>query len=240
MTMNSDKLFLTALYISLAAHGAVMIMPASGSFLPVPKIQKIEVEYIKAKPQEKKNFSPAPKQAKAPASGRNEAFLKIPPKITMQQAPPSFVEAASISQNNRKAAAQKPATPVFNRPAPAKADVIAIKKKITLPHVGQLDADKINNPTYISYYQVVREKIRRSAYQNYSRSDMGEVFLSFIISSDGYLRGVRLVEEKSSPSAYLRETALGSIKQASPFPAFPKVLDYPQLSFNVVISFEVE
>ncbi|MCX5712529.1 MAG: TonB family protein [Candidatus Omnitrophica bacterium] len=238
--MNSDKIFIIALYVSLAAHGAVMLMPVAGSFLPVAKTQKIEVEYIKAKPQEKKNFTPVPKQGFVPPQARNEAFLRMPSKITMQQAPPSFVEAASISQNSKKTIAQKPTAPVFSRPTLAKADVIAIKKKITLPPVGQLDADKINNPSYISYYQVVREKIRRSAFQNYSRSDMGEVYLSFIISSDGYLRGVRLVDEKSSPSPYLRETALDSIKQASPFPAFPKVLDYPQLSFNVVISFEVE
>jgi TonB family protein len=239
--MEADKIFRAAIVISLTAHGAVMLMPASGSFLPIARTQKIEVEYVKSKPQEKKNFTPAVlKKPFVPAGVRNEAFLKIPSKITMQQAPPSFMEAARISQNSKKAVAQKPTAPVFNRPALAKTDVIAIKKKITLPPVGQLDADKINNPSYISYYQVVREKIRRSAYQNYSRSDMGEVFLSFIISNDGYLRGVRLVEEKSSPSSYLRETALGSIKQASPFPAFPKVLDYPQLSFNVVISFEVE
>jgi len=87
---------------------------------------------------------------------------------------------------------------------------------------------------------MVREKIRRAAYQNYSRIDTGEVFLSFIISNDGYVRDTNLVEEKSSTNFYLREIALRSIKEASPFPNFPKELDYPQLSFNVVISFEVE
>jgi TonB family protein len=66
------------------------------------------------------------------------------------------------------------------------------------------------------------------------------VYLSFIISTEGYLREVRLVEEKSSFSPYLREIALRSIKEASPFPDFPKELDYPQLTFNVVISFEIE
>jgi len=31
-----------------------------------------------------------------------------------------------------------------------------------------------------------------------------------------------------------------SIFDASPFPAFPKDLDYPELSFNVIISFQIE
>jgi TonB family protein len=103
-----------------------------------------------------------------------------------------------------------------------------------------MDLDKINNPSYIGYYQIVREKIKRSAYQNYTGTEIGEVTVSFIVSSDGYLRDLRLVEEKSSSTEYLRETALRSIKDASPFPEFPKELDYPQLSFNLAITFEIE
>ena len=123
------------------------------------------------------------------------------------------------------------------KPAVIQPDIIAVKKKITLPPV---DLEKINNPTYVTYYQLVREKIRRAAYQNYSRGETGVVYLAFVISTNGILRDVRLIEEKSSVNYYLRETALRSIRDASPFPAFPKELDYPQLSFNVIISFELE
>jgi len=73
-------------------------------------------------------------------------------------------------------------------------------------------------------------KIRRCAYQNYSRTETGEIYLSFVIGQDGSLRDLRLVEEKSTPNYYLRDIALRSIRAASPFPAFPKELDYPQLS----------
>jgi len=66
------------------------------------------------------------------------------------------------------------------------------------------------------------------------------VYLSFVISRDGSLEEARMVQERSSPNTYLQDTALKSIKEASPFPAFPKELEYPRLSFNVVISFEVE
>jgi outer membrane biosynthesis protein TonB len=48
------------------------------------------------------------------------------------------------------------------------------------------------------------------------------------------------VEEKSSADVYLTEIALKSVNDASPFPKFPTELDYFQLSFNVIISFEIE
>ena len=64
--------------------------------------------------------------------------------------------------------------------------------------------------------------------------------VSFVILKNGQLQELRLVEEKSVLSPYLRETALRSIRDASGFPAFPKELDYPQLSFNLAITFEVE
>jgi TonB family protein len=149
-------------------------------------------------------------------------------------APPPFIDRESIFNQKQQPVLPKPS---FAKPVLIKPDIIAIKKKITLPPI---DLDKINNPSYISYYQIVREKIKRAAYQNYTRTEVGEVYLSFIISSDGYLNELQLKEEKSTASPYLKEIALHSIKDASPFPNFPQELDYPQLSFNVVISFEIE
>jgi TonB family protein len=92
----------------------------------------------------------------------------------------------------------------------------------------------------MSYYQLVREKIKRAAYQNYTGTEIGEVTISFVVSKDGSLKDLRLIADKSSPSEYLTEIALRSIREASPFPGFPQELDYPQLSFNLAITFEIE
>ena len=118
-----------------------------------------------------------------------------------------------------------------------KPEIVSAKKKISFLSV---DKEKAHNPTYTSYYQVVREKIKHAAYQGYTRTEMGEVYLSFVISSDGDLKQTRIVDDKSSFSPYLREIALKSVKNACPFPKFPKELDYPQLSFNVIVSFAIE
>jgi TonB family protein len=108
------------------------------------------------------------------------------------------------------------------------------------PILSPVDLNKINSPVYLSYYQIGREKIKRAAYSNYTRAEEGEICISFVVSSDGHISAVKLIEEKSSQSAYLRNIAFRSVQEASPFPKFPKELDYPQLTFNIVISFEIE
>ena len=226
--MFSDRVYAIAFLASLIAHGVILFQVSNLSTLPANKIRKkIEVSYIK-------NTKNLPSLLRSKAVTR-EAFLKLPAKILSDSRnPPPFVDKENIFKGLSKNILSDPS---LSKPVVIRPDVIAVKKRITLPPVG---IDKINNPSYIGYYQIVREKIRRSAYQNYARTETGEVYLSFIISGDGSLKEVRLVEEKSSSIPYLREMALRSIKEASPFPVFSKELDYPQLSFNVVISFEIE
>ncbi len=226
--MFSEKIFKVAFVLSLIFHGVILSQnpnPLSSSLNK--KNQKLEVTYIKTPKK-----PPSPKDS--PSSSK-EAFLKIAPKNTVvNEAPPPFIDKESIFKKAAKAASTGAD---FAKPIFIKTDVIAIKKRITLPPI---EADKINNPSYMGYYQLVREKIRRCAYQNYTRTETGEAYLSFIISNDGSLEAINFVPEKSSFNPYLKEIALRSVKDASPFPAFPNELDYPQLSFNVVISFEVE
>ncbi|MDD4979940.1 MAG: hypothetical protein PHC54_01520 [Candidatus Omnitrophica bacterium] len=227
--MLSDKAFKIAFLLSLAAHGVILFQnPNLNPHLSSAdkKKQNLEVSYIEpALKKQAHQEIPQPKQD----------FLKSSPKATaMKAAPPPFIDREVIFKKDRQALSQKY---TFTKPAFIKPDIIAVKKKITLPPI---DINKINSPSYITYYQMVREKIRRSAYQNYSRVEVGEVYLSFVILSDGSLKETRLLQEKSSPIPYLREIALRSVKESSPFANFPKELDYPQLSFNVIISFEVE
>ena len=228
--MFSDRVFQIAFLVSLITHSVIFIQNANLNILPKNKLpQKIEISYIKT--PVKKIEVPQPKISLP----KKEQFLKLPPKISAdKRMPPPFTDNESAFKKTNKIILSGPN---LSKPAFTKPDIIAIKKKITLPAV---DTNKINNASYISYYQIVREKIRRTAYQNYTRTETGEVYLSFIISSEGDLKDVRFVEEKSSPDPYLRNVATRSIEEASPFPSFPKELDYPQLSFNVIISFEIE
>lgn len=227
--MFSNRVFQIAFLISLITHGVILFQNSNLNLFPAnKKEQKLEVSYVKT-PQEAKT------DLKTQNLPKKEPLLKLPSKITVEKStPPPFIDKQNFFKQNSESILSES---IFSKPAFIKPDVITVKKKIDLPPI---DIDKINNPSYIGYYQIVREKIRRAAYQNYTRTETGEVYLSFIISSDGYLREMRLKEEKSSSSSYLRGIALRSIKDASPFPNFPKELDYLQLSFNVIISFEIE
>ena len=225
--MFSNRVFLTAILISAAVHGVILFQPSNLTLFSRGKQDKnVEISYLKA-PQEKetKSFT-----VKNPLLLRTAAKQK-----TQSSAPPPYIDKVAMFRQDRDASGLP--RPSFSKPVLVSPDIIAVKKRIVIPPI---DIKKINNPIYVSYYQTVREKIRHSAYNNFAQAEEGEVYLTFTVSSDGYIRDIRLVEEKSSPNPYLRKVGFASIKQASPFPNFPKELDYPQLTFNVIISFEIE
>lgn len=235
--MPANGILRFTFFISILVHGAVLLYssgfnPFSGSL----KKQNIEVRYVK------KNVLKESPSPKAISEVNRPSFS--PGQISSSGA------GARVSSGGRvvppyqeQRGAYQPIAALQNKPldlpkpAFGKSELIAIKRKIALPAI---EMAKIDNPSYITYYQIVREKIRRSAYQNYTHNRTGEVYISFIISNDGYVKDVRLVEDRTTGDDYLKEIALKSVKSASPFPNFPKELDYPQLSFNIIISFEIE
>lgn len=92
-------------------------------------------------------------------------------------------------------------------------------------------------PAYMDYYKAIREKIRKKAYDYYNAQGSGIVYISFVVLNNGNLSTLSLLD-KSMPEQELIEIALKSVKEASPFPPFPKELDYPKLQFNVSIHFK--
>jgi outer membrane biosynthesis protein TonB len=116
-----------------------------------------------------------------------------------------------------------------------------LAKKITLP---PLSAEKITNPKYLTYNDDMRDTISRNikqrayTYVNHPDFEAGEVYLTFVLASEGTLRGVKIIDDKTSANEYLREVALRSIKESNPFPPFPKGFNYPEFTFNLLISFQ--
>jgi len=228
--MRTNKIFWFAVIASLVVHIFILAQNFNLSGLTLLEKPKfIEVKY-------QKSGKPVPgRPAPRPQGLRDDPFLNLNAKITANtQIPAPGRERSKIFSPSKNVPLKEP---FFAKPSLMKPDIMAMKKKISLP---PLDLDKINNPSYISYYQIVREKIRRAAYQNYTHTETGEVYLTFVITSQGNVKGVRLVDEKSRGADYLRQIALRSVQDASPFPDFPKELDYSNLTFNVVISFEIE
>ena len=94
------------------------------------------------------------------------------------------------------------------------------------------------NTDYINYYKAIREKIvqtLKDLYRYYYKR--GDVNLLFTLKSDGSLARFDVDSSKSTADKKLIGIATLSLKQASPFPPFPKDLPSQELSFNVIISF---
>lgn len=218
--MFSDRTFRIIFLISLLVHGIIFLYRMNfNSAVNKDKTETLKISYVRV-PLKEKLLSQNNKKT------RPLPFLKLPLRITAKP-----VQFEPQSQGKLDSSLIKPA--LF------KPDIAGIKEKISLS-LSKTELNKIKDPSYISYSQLSREKIRRALYQNYGDSTViGIINLAFVVSKDGSLKDVHIIENQSSANPFLRELALKSIQDASPFPPFPADLDYnTELPFNVEISFE--
>ncbi|MDD3983403.1 MAG: energy transducer TonB [Candidatus Omnitrophica bacterium] len=223
-----NKIFLACLSISSLLHISVIGFPAALLNNTAPARQPVEIVYMKKPPPSA--FLPEKKEKKSSSvretSVVNRAVLDTGSVLDKKMSVPAYLE--------RLRNIDRPLRPHMFKP-----QAVSAKKKVTLPP-AVLPPEGIGNPTYQGYYAGVREKIRRAAYENYRHAAQGGVFVSFIVSRNGSLRAVKVLDERSTASNYLRETASRSVVNAAPFARFPRELDYDELTFNVMISFEIE
>lgn len=130
------------------------------------------------------------------------------------------------------------------RPKPSPAPAPEAAKKAVKPsaepsqELASKQAQIRSTQDYINYYQLLREKIRRSLKNRYKQYHKeGEVALRFSLASDGALVSCDVDTARSTDDATLRSIARQSVRDSSPFPGFPKALNVPNMSFELVISF---
>ena len=100
--------------------------------------------------------------------------------------------------------------------------------------------EQMSNPKYLNYYQVLGGMIKDEAYAILGdmETHRGEVYVAFLVTSDGQLQDIKIKGERTVASLYLKELAVNSVRRASPFPPFPKGLDYPEFTFNIKLYFQ--
>ncbi|MBU4458129.1 MAG: TonB family protein [Candidatus Omnitrophica bacterium] len=217
--MSENKTFQLAIVVSILAHSAFFLGVPNIPLAPSKKsLDKLTITYYKIKKtvEEKKLVEKKP-----------EAVVSKLPEIKKEEilAPPKPV--AEKPKNIRKKISQTTATE-------------PIKEK-RFEKVIEEEKDSARKAAYISYYKAVREKIKHHADKNYPRTRRlgeGEVFLSFVVASSGELLQVKVVDSKSEKNTMLREIAINSLRDASPFPSFPKGMSQYQITFNIIIFFE--
>lgn len=127
----------------------------------------------------------------------------------------------------------------YEQKLPEKMISVDPNRKISVP---VLQAEKITNPKYIGYNQAVHKKMYETAQQYVDHPDIaevGDVYFKFILRADGTLAEVRVLTGLSSHNAKLQKLGEDIIRKSQPFPPFPAGLDYPEMPFNMVISFAV-
>ncbi len=217
--------FKSAVIVSTLAHSAIFI-PLHNAALPVPKIEfkkPMVVEYVIWKERPRVEF-----QKREP--------------LSTVRAPQAAAQAPSVGNSKielKESVGIKPGPRVNPSPA-GRAGATGQGRQAASSALRQAKEEARIKTTkyYIDYYQFIREKIRQRLDANYqSYLGEGEVRLLFILNSNGSLVDVS-VDPSSANDGALRDMAVASTKEASPFPAFPRALSLPRISFDVLISFK--
>jgi outer membrane biosynthesis protein TonB len=114
----------------------------------------------------------------------------------------------------------------------------AARRQASAADAAQVKAEERARSTkdYINYYQLIREKIRQRIRRRYGdRTIEGEARINFVMRSDGSLE--RWGADAAADEG-LAAIALASLREAAPFPRFPKELNLPRMSFTVVVVFK--
>lgn len=138
-----------------------------------------------------------------------------------------------------ESAAKSPAHLGERQKTPGTVPVVSAKRYVSVP---VLHSEKMASPRYLNYNDRIRAKIKNRVYSYVDDPAFreGEVYLTFVLLSNGVLKDIRVIDNKTHANDFLRNIGLKSIRESSPFPPFPDDLKYPELSFNVVISFQVD
>ncbi|MFH1062389.1 MAG: TonB family protein [Candidatus Omnitrophota bacterium] len=222
---NKNNIFKITLLVSLVLHALILF--------PMPKFEKkqnpvIEPVYF--------NYL----AVNIPQHNTND--IKELNKSNIQQEKNKKIAKKTYRTIKSNKSIQKTNNKIKERPEVAEKTPIIepeLKKEILTksnPVLPKKEEELSKDKYYISYYRLINELLRDSVIYPNDFSE-GEIALTFVLNSDGSLENVDVMQDTSYRNNSLRETAKQIVKNASPFPPFPKELRQKQLTFNVVFCF---
>jgi len=225
--------------ISVFTHGAIL-SPLPGFRFDRPsrsELRQVEIIYyqIKENPKPLQKITEAVGQLKPTGEVGNEAKITVHAAkegdgalASKEESPPKLEELKADAKVEVKEV--KPERKKF-------AKVKVLDENIPEPK----DLSREQKPIFLDYFQAIREKIRRStSYPPGARRNLieGSTHLSFVLSNKGKLKEVTV--KKSSGNRLLDQSTIQSIRDACPFPPFPKALKTPHLRLSVQISYQLD
>lgn len=220
--MTENFLF-KALFISLAAHTAVLC---------VTYIKKINDPHYQAIRQNRVEISYKPLHQRAPDI--REYPIKLAQRLDLSNHSKLFSD-GTLPVSLVKERPILPLGMLFER-KPEGMRAMELSRRIS---VTPIKSEKINNPVYAAYNEMVRERIKEKVYANYDKMEKGSVYLTFLLDNHGVLKAVQIIPEKTDATEHLQEISLRSIREAGPFPPFLKGMNLIEYPFNIEIEYQV-
>ncbi|MBI3321874.1 MAG: TonB family protein [Candidatus Omnitrophica bacterium] len=96
------------------------------------------------------------------------------------------------------------------------------------------------DPVLLTYFSALREQIQQTANrQSWLSGDAasGLVYVAFELASNGAVKSVKVVSERSALSQTLQDVALRIVKISAPFPPFPPSMIEPSKTVVVPLEF---
>lgn len=238
-----DSIFKYALIFSILFHTAIIIeWPMYRYLFPNQNQYKdIEITYLKI------NESTSPVPIKEISAQAPQTKIEFPQPTRMvseelskgAQPQKSSAESpkkdSSISPETKKETVKVGKMPVTEQKPSVEIKHASIQK---LEGITSVDSEGLR-PVPPSYAQAVRNKIRKNLEPTRSGIE-GDVFVRFMITSDGELQELSIIDEKSTKNGLLREVVFEAIKNSSPFPSFPRDFATSAVTFTCQISFELK
>ena len=72
--------------------------------------------------------------------------------------------------------------------------------------ITPIKSEKINNPVYAAYNEMVRDRIKEKVYANYDKMERGSVYLTFLLDEHGVLEAAKIIPEKTDASDICRRS----------------------------------
>jgi hypothetical protein len=238
--MFENKSFQLAVLISMLLHFAIFISAPYVGVLPQKEpFETIKVAYFKEKIEEKEKELPKKLAGQKPGS---KLFPPMLPEALPEVRKEDMLNPPLEPQPLAKPEQVRKENPTVETIGPGRTGAVIQGNGKKFEAVVNEETDSGKKATYIGYYRLVREKIRYYADRNYIKegsASQGEVFLSFVVTSKGELIHIMIMDNRSAKDLLLRDIAINSVRDASPFPAFPQGMNQYQITFNVIISFEL-
>jgi len=242
--MYENKSFQLAVLVSVLLHFTVFLSAPYVGVMPKKQpFEPIKVAYVKVKEKE----PPKKFVGKKPESPHHQVLPPIAPealpevrKEDITDPLPVFELLPQAVPKHEQVKKEGPTVETIGLGSSGRAIIGGKGDKFET--VVNNEKDSGRKATYISYYRSVREKIRYYADKNYIKegsASQGEIFLSFVVTSGGELLHIMIIDARSAEDLLLRNLAIDSVRDASPFPVFPEGMTQHQITFNVVISFEL-